>query len=216
MYNSLDAYYIFIHPYFPILPPPVLSPPVDRPLVAPQDGFGSSSGECAAAAFEPSSPISLAVSTILALIPHPNDADPSKHESVLLRRKYAHSFAESTLESIEIESDLLDSALSPSRALTVSPILRRRENFHPNVPVEIENVLALLVLCTYEYAQRGNINKMRSRAGQALVSAMDMSLHSQGDEEGQFAEAKRRAWWMCVSPLGLSKASEGTKSLFMR
>ena len=84
------------------------------------------------------------------------------------------------MESIEIESEILGSDSSPS-------------------------VLALCIMCIYEYAQRGNLIKMRSRAGQALVLAMDMSLHSQGEIEDEFSEAKRRAWWMCVSIRGLQQ-----------
>lgn len=112
------------------------------------------------------------------------------------------------MESIEIESEILDSNSSPSRALTGSSPTARRESFHPNVPVDIESIIALLILSIYEYAQRGNISKMRTRAGQALISAMDMSLHSQGDKDGGFSEAKRRAWWMCVSHDGKQLSTE--------
>ena len=112
------------------------------------------------------------------------------------------------MESIEIESEILDSESSPSRALTGSSPSARRESFHVNVPIEIESVIALLFLSIYEYAQRGNISKMRTRAGQALISAMDMSLHSQDDNGGEFAEAKRRAWWMCVSHDGKQCSAE--------
>lgn len=73
-----------------------------------------------------------------------------------------------------------------------------RTPFHPRTPVELESILALLVLCVYEYAQRGNLLKMRYRAGQALVMAMNMSLHALGEEHDEFAEARRRAWWMTV------------------
>lgn len=138
--------------------------------------------------FEPSSPISLAISAILALIPLPDDEDSSNSESVLYRRKNAQSFAESTMESIEIESEIMDSDSSPSRALSGTPASCRRPPFHANVPTELESVQALCIMCIYEYTQRGNLNKMRSRAGQALVLAMDISLHAQGDREDQFAE----------------------------
>ena len=168
-------------------------------MFRPKDEQGQGPGCNASSNFEPSSPITLAISTILALVPCPDDKDASNSESVLYRRKTAHSFAESTLESIEFESEILDSNSSPSRALTGSSPTTRRGPFHPNVPVGIESVIALLILSIYEYAQRGNISKMRTRAGQALISAMDMALHSQGDNGGEFAEAKCRAWWMCVS-----------------
>ena len=197
--DSLDAYYVFIHPYFPILPPPVSSPAVDRPLV----GFANrrnSAADIMTDDYEPSSPISLAISAILALIPHPDDQDPSNPESVHFRREHAQSFAQSTMESIEIESELLDSSTSPSRALSGDSPSFRRQPFHPKTPIEVESTLALLVLSIYEYAQRGNITKMRSRAGQALISAMNLGLHSRGNEEDDFSEARRRAWWMTVSP----------------
>lgn len=190
---------MFIHPYFPVLPPPVSGPAVDRPSFRPRDEHREGHGNNASDDFEPSSPIALAISAILALVPHIHGEEASSSESILYRNKSAHSFAESTMESIEIESEILDSDSSPSRALTGNSPTARRDPFHPNLPVEIESIIALLILSIYEYAQRGNINKMRTRAGQALVSAMDMSLHSQGDNDGQFAEAKRRAWWMCVS-----------------
>lgn len=106
------------------------------------------------------------------------------------------------MESIEIESEMSDSDSWPSPALTSSSPTARRGPCHPNVPVAIESIIALLILNIYEYAQRGNISKMRTRAGQALISAMDMSLHSQGDNGGEFAEAKRRAGWMCVNHNG--------------
>jgi len=204
LYCSLSAYYVFMHPYFPILPPPVSSPIVDQPLAGHKDE-ASPAGD-----FEPSSPISLAISTILALIPHPDEEDPSSPESVLYRRKNAQSFAESTMESIEIESEIMDSDSSPSRALTGSPSSCRRPPFHCDVPTELESILALCIMCVYEYTQRGNLNKMRSRAGQALVLAMDMSLHARGNREDHFSEAKSRAWWMCVSNLAPPSDFNGT------
>lgn len=51
----------------------------------------------------------------------------------------------------------------------------------------------------YEYAQRGNIVKMRDRASQALMRAMNLPLHDRGTEIDGFAEARRRTWWMTVS-----------------
>lgn len=197
--TSLDAYYVFIHPYFPVLPPPVSTPVLDHPLLKARDQNRKSLEHNTSIDFEPSTPITLAISTILALVPHPDDGDPSNAESVLYRRQSAQSFAQSTVQSIEMESEILDSDSSPSRALTGSSSTTQRRFFHPKVPIEIESIIALLILSIYEYAQRGNITKMRTRAGQALVSAMNISLHSQGSIGGDFSEAKRRAWWMCVS-----------------
>lgn len=89
--------------------------------------------------------------------------------------------------------------LSPSVALAHTTPTPERPSLHPDVPVELESVLALCVLAVYEYSQRGNIRKMQDRAGQALVAAMGMSLHCLGKDEGRYSEAKRRAWWMTVS-----------------
>ena len=197
--KSLNGYYVFIHPYFPVLPPPVSNLVLDRPSLRSRDQNRKNFERNTSIDYEPSTPITLAISTILALVPHPEDEDPSNPESVLYRRTCAQSFAQSTLESIEVDSEILDSNFLPSRALTSRPSTTQRRLFHPKVPVEIEGVIALLILSIYEYGQRGNITKMRTRAGQALVSAMDMSLHSQGNIDDDFAEAKRRAWWMCVS-----------------
>ncbi|KAL1836163.1 hypothetical protein VTK73DRAFT_5186 [Phialemonium thermophilum] len=61
--------------------------------------------------------------------------------------------------------------------------------------MELESIIALDVLSIYEYAQRGNLKKMQSRSGQALISAMGLSIHMHsGDDE--YAEARRRVWWM--------------------
>lgn len=114
-----------------------------------------------------------------------------------LRRDTAHSFAQAALEAVEVDSELVASSSDPSSALSEGVPQLDRDPFHPFVPVCLESVLALLLLSVYEYAQRGNINKMRNRAGQALTTAMSISLH-ETVEEDEFAEAKRRAWWMTV------------------
>jgi hypothetical protein len=152
--------------------------------------------------FEPSSPLSLAISASLALIPHPDDPNPLGTESVHRRREQAQAFAQSAFESIEIESELVESNKEPGEALSSEPSPSNRNPFHPQNPVENESIIALLLLSTYEYAQRGNIAKMRNRAGQALHAAMDLGLHAKGDEDGFYAEANRRVWWMTVSVLG--------------
>ncbi|KAL2378929.1 hypothetical protein RJZ90_005649 [Blastomyces dermatitidis] len=144
----------------------------------------------------PKSPISLAISAILALVPHPKDPNPSSPESVLLRRSYAQWFSKASLDSVEAESDLAESAANPSQALLNEHPVPKRPSLHPHVPVELEAVLALLILSVYEYAQRGNLVKMRHRAGQAFVTAMNMSLHALPPEDNIYSEAKRRAWWM--------------------
>lgn len=147
--------------------------------------------------YRPRSPLSLAISAILALIPHPSDLEPSSGASIVQRRAYAHSFAQLANSTIEAECDLDLSSTDPGQALSATRPFVRRERFHSQTPVDYESLLALLVLSVYEYAQRGNLLKMRYRAGQALAIALDKSLHAQMGND-QFSEARRRAWWMTV------------------
>jgi hypothetical protein len=189
--TSLDAYYVFIHPYFPILPPPS-AVPTDRSVPRLQDHANEFQD-----GFEPSSPVSLAISALLALIPCPDDVHHQSEESIIFRRKYAQYLATTALESIEMENEIPDSSVEPQRALESGEIASRLP-FHPDVPLELESIIALNLLSVYEYAQRGNLKKMQNRASQAFVSAMNLSLHND-TEDGEFAEAKRRTWWMTVS-----------------
>lgn len=141
------------------------------------------------------SPAALAISAILALIPSAQDSNPLAEESILFRRKYAQFLAQSAFETIETESDNPQSSVEPSRALEDSDDEYNRQPFHPSLPLELESVVAFDVLSVYEYAQRGNLKRMRTRANAALISAMGMSLHT-CHEEDTFSEAKRRVWWM--------------------
>ncbi|RAL00893.1 uncharacterized protein BO80DRAFT_425286 [Aspergillus ibericus CBS 121593] len=191
----LNAYYDFIHNYFPILPPRVDPQAPDRPLDC-VGSFTETPSEDPLLVYRPRSPLSLAISAIMALVPHPNDIEPSSPTSVIRRRTFAHTFAQMANAAIETDCELHASSTDPSEALSSERPLIDREPFHRQTPVELESVLALLVLSIYEYNQRGNLLKMRYRAGQALAIALDMSLHSLGEECDEFAEARRRAWWM--------------------
>lgn len=190
----LNAYYDFIHNYFPMLPPRASPPCRDLPLNCTIPCSNTSEPMMM---YRPRSPLSLAISAVLALIPHPNDSDPSSPASVIQRRAYAQTFAKLAHSSIEAECDLDLSSTDPGQALSSARPFVGRERFHPHAPVDNESLLALLVLSVYEYSQRGNLLKMRYRAGQALAIALDKSLHAQlGNDE--FSEARRRAWWMTV------------------
>lgn len=191
----MNAYYDFIHTYFPILPPRVSPPCRDRPLNCPVP-CPSPSPE-PVMMYRPRSPLSLAVSAILALIPHPQDPKPSSSTSVLQRRTYAHAFAQLANSIIESECDLELSSTHPGQALSNARPPVKRDRLHPQTPEDLETLLALLILSVYEYAQRGNLLKMRYRASQALALALDKSLHNQMDDN-EFSEARRRAWWMTV------------------
>ncbi|KAI0416854.1 hypothetical protein F5X98DRAFT_387612 [Xylaria grammica] len=205
----LNAYYIWIHPYFPILPPPEQVPAPDQPLALAENqsqGFQ-----------EPLSAVSLAISAILALIPCPLDSNPSGEESIRWRRTYSQFLAKAALESIENESERPESSIDPSKALDDSDEEMYREQFHPRVPLELESIIALDLLSVYEYAQRGNLKKMRARAGAALVSAMTLFLHTRKDVEDEYSEARRRVWWMtyiCVCQGSIVSNTSPTFEIF--
>lgn len=192
---SLNAYYDFIHYYFPILPPRVAPPCRDRPLHCPITCTNPSSEPLMM--YRPRSPLSLAISAVLALVPHPDDPEPSSPASILQRRTYAHTFAQLANSIIETECDLELSSTDPGQALSSPRPAVNREKLHPGTPEDLETLLALLILSVYEYTQRGNLLKMRYRAGQALALALDKSLHC-SLEDDEFSEARRRAWWMTV------------------
>lgn len=184
----LNAYYIWIHPYFPILPPPA------SPVLPDESGllFESKPMDIN----ESLSPAALAIAAILALIPCAQDSNPLAEESILFRRKYAQFLAQSAFETIETESDNPQSSVEPSRALEDSDDeYSNRPPFHPSLPLELESVVAYDILSVYEYSQRGNLKRMRSRANAALITAMGMSLHMYNEDDA-FSEARRRVWWM--------------------
>lgn len=174
-----------------------LLPPTPQQSSAPDDLQPNHLGINTSAA-ESSSPLRLAISAVLALIPLASVTNPSRPSHVALRRKTAHQLAQRSLALIEDETDMPQD-LSPSSALAHNMTAPHRQPLHPQVPIEIESVLSLCLLAIYEYSQRGNIRKMQDRAGQALVSAMNLSLHNQTDDMSDHAEARRRAWWMTVS-----------------
>lgn len=148
--------------------------------------------------FQSASPMTLAISALLALIPHPDDPYPTSPDSVLLRRNQAQVFAQLAIDGVEIENEMIESIMDPGEALSTQNMQIYRTQVHSQVRLEAESIVALLLLCTYEYSERGNISKMRKRCGQALISAMDLGLHSKGKAIYDYAESDRRIWWMTV------------------
>ncbi|KAH7141546.1 fungal Zn binuclear cluster domain-containing protein [Dactylonectria estremocensis] len=185
----LNAYYTYIHQYFPILPPPISPLKPDRPI------HWSSTGSFKTLPYT-TSPLSLAISAVLALIPLRQEEHCDTVVSTAARSSLAQRFAHAALEHVETDSEFLDftTAQPPGSLDEELPI--SRTPFHPQTPAELESVLALLILSNYEHAQRGNLLKMTSRASQALVTAKNLSLHRLGSETDRFSEARRRAWWM--------------------
>ncbi|KFY46384.1 hypothetical protein V495_02515 [Pseudogymnoascus sp. VKM F-4514 (FW-929)] len=180
--DILDAYYVYCHAYFPALPPPARIP-IDRPVA-----LGSLTG-----GYGPSTPLSLALSAMLALIPLPDDPDPKGENSTWNRRIQAHKFAQASFEALDNESELVDSIINPKDALSNGSPRTYRAPFHQDLPLELEANVALMVLSIYEYGQRGNMKKMLNRSGQSLMLALEAKLYSPIVD--QFVEARRRVWW---------------------
>jgi len=173
----------------------MLPPPLESAIGPDHPSTGAEDRQSASLEQAPTSPLRLAISAVLALVPLPSVVNPSRPSHIALRRKHAHQLVQRCLAMIEDETDIPD---SPSTALAYGITTPQRQPLHPQVPIELESVLSLCLLAIYEYSQRGNIRKMQDRAGQALMSAMNMSLHTQIESDIPFAEARRRAWWMTV------------------
>ncbi|KAG8413697.1 hypothetical protein J3459_015263, partial [Metarhizium acridum] len=161
----LNAYYIYLHQYFPILPPPVRPVTPDNPIrITSLEGCFS---------LTLTSPLALAISAMLALIPFPDqEPTPVMSAEEPLRRSIAHKLAQMALERVESDSELIDD--TPGGHPSPIPFEGQpipRFPLHPRTPVMLEGLLALLLLSNYEHTQRGNMLKMTTRASQALIMA---------------------------------------------
>lgn len=184
--TRINAYYIFIHRYFPCLPPPAETPHEDRYETI---GVHSSFANASIMPHWPTSALALAIAAILVLIPPDKRLDTMEEEDVItLRGSFADLYARSALRSLEDSLDTSDHV-----GMADNP----RSALHPAIPRRIEPVLALELLSLYECCQRGNIPRMRIRANQALTTAMDLSLHI-GTTTSLYSDAQRRCWWATV------------------
>jgi len=126
------------------------------------------------------------------------DPHALSNESMSLRRSYAEFYvqeAEATLELISNRpqpppNSELSSAYTPTCSSNAVCL---------DVPSHLQPLLALLILTVYDYCQRGDRKGMRSRAYQALMTAMDLSLHTIDLGTPEDSEMQRRAWWITVS-----------------
>ncbi|RAK99643.1 transcription factor domain-containing protein [Aspergillus ibericus CBS 121593] len=177
--DILDAYYIFIHPYYPILPPPERLPVSHNPVLLGADGF------------EPTSPLALAISAMVSLVPHKDVKEPSRPEYVKIRREVSLRFAEAAYAVVAKDYEPLQSSGAFEGSLR-DRIGRR--SFHPKVPVCLEGVIALSILGFYEYGQRGNMENTARLVNEALRMAVKIGLH-ESLEDDQYAVARRRSWW---------------------
>ncbi|KAJ5932308.1 hypothetical protein N7516_006797 [Penicillium verrucosum] len=193
-----NAYYIYIHPYLPLLPPPVAPQHEDRPTVI-RPFNEDSQAKKSRMPYWPTSSLTLALSAMLVLIPITEDTFPMAETSLALRRSYAQLFAQAALTAVETETDDLPAALITN--VFEAESCRIRNGLHPQVPNQLHPVLALVVLGIYEYCQRGNISRMRARGNQAITTAMDISLHRLDTTTTDYSEAQRRTWWMTPWPI---------------
>ncbi|KAJ5746082.1 hypothetical protein N7520_011264 [Penicillium odoratum] len=189
----LNAYYIYMHPYFPLLPPCPHLQHEDRSTFV-QSSKQFAEPKKTDLPYWPVSSLSLALSAILVLIPPISDSSPMTEAAVLLRRSYAQLYAQAALASVEREVD----ELSPASSINLigASISQEQSQLHSQVPLPLDPILALLVLAMYEYCQRGNVSRMRARVNHAVTTAMDISLHDLGSATTEYSEAQRRAWWM--------------------
>ncbi|KAL3447672.1 hypothetical protein BJX65DRAFT_307735 [Aspergillus insuetus] len=188
--DLVNAYYIYIHPSLPLLPPPTFPQYEDCPAeVAPL----SYEADRSILPFWPESPLALAISALLVLIPLPKDPEPLSESATIIRRSFAHLYVRSAEHALENNSDHHRNTHISSYASTYT--FHPTSLLHPNVYASLEPILALLVLTVYDYCQSGNRKQMRSRAHQALTAAMDLSLHALSADA---VDAQKRAWWMTM------------------
>ncbi|OJZ88121.1 hypothetical protein ASPFODRAFT_205282 [Aspergillus luchuensis CBS 106.47] len=188
-----DSYYIHIHPFLPILQPPLSDQITDRPVVVEVPSINTGSIDRSSLPHWPASALTLAISAVLVLIPLPQDSDAFSDSSVQSRRSYAQMYAEAAFSEVDKEMDRICQVLLPRQAMASINLS------------QLSPVLALVLLSIYEYCQRGNVSRMRSRANQAVTAAMDLGLHCLGITA---MEAPRRAWWSAMFVLYLSSVDQ--------
>ncbi|KAF7628283.1 Zn(II)2Cys6 transcription factor [Aspergillus flavus] len=190
--DLINAYYVFIHPYFPVLPPPAVAQYEDRPFAI---SLRTVQANQTFLPYWPTSPFALALSAILVLFPLPEDPHSMSETAASARRSYAELYANAAMSSIENWSDLPEPA---TRLTSTAGGPTRWSSLHPDLPWKLESILALVLLGMYELCQRGNFSKMRARTNQALTTAVDLSLHTADPDEPGCSDAQSRAWWMTM------------------
>ncbi|KAJ6788751.1 hypothetical protein PWT90_08537 [Aphanocladium album] len=156
--------------------------------------------------FTPASSVGLAIASILALIPVQPTSGPDL-ASAAARRSLSRYFARASLLQVEEDSEYI-SRVAGCQSEGLEQEQPFRSPFHSHVPLELEAILALLVLSNYEHTQCGNLLKMATRAGQAVTMAKCLSLHRLGVDGDGFSEARRRTWWMtylCANLCSISR-----------
>lgn len=135
---------------------------------------------------------------ILVLVPLPEDPHPMREGFVVLRRSYANMYAHAALESVETSSSERGQTIA-SHISDTNVGQEPRSSLHPEVPLTLMPILALLLLGVHEYCQHGNRRQMRAHVYHALTISMDLSLYTVGSRYSKYLAAQTRAWWMTVS-----------------
>lgn len=134
---------------------------------------------------------------LLVLLPLPEEPHPMQEVQTEIRNSYAKLYADAALKSI-------DSFSSDRDQTTAAPISTPgmdeapRSSGHPRLPCTLEPVLALLLLGVYEYCQNSDRRQMRSRIYNALILAMDLSLHVNGTANLESSDIQSRVWWIVM------------------
>ena len=158
---SFRLYYADVHPFVPVMPQQEY---MDQVLSILLD----------------ESPFLLATQTILALIPHPLDPNPSSQNSKRLRSAASRELAQRCTEA-------------------VNNLLARGQQ-------SIECVQAMTMLGLWEWSANGSVHANRERSAHAIQMAMDMHLHDMDKYENEprnrvlegvdwRKDMARRTWW---------------------
>lgn len=191
IFCRLQAYYVYIHPFLPIMPPPLSVKSRDKPIPI---NLGSLAGDFVSQDYLPHWPttsLTLAISAILSLIPLPQSPESFADSHVSTSHSQAQIFADAAFDEVHNE-------IERATRTNYETSVRFGEHVISNRLSRLYPIMALSLLSVYEYCQRGSISRMRSCANQAVAAAMDFSLHSLNETS---TEAERRAWWGAVSLL---------------
>lgn len=172
---SLDAYYLLIHPGFPILPPSTINLP----------GQQQASTAIESAQYCSDSPLLHAIATLVALVPKGAEHGNTRVHAQAARYEYAEFCSRSALKCIDDDMDSSGSLI--------------RDRFHQDVPTYLESTLANLLVAVYEYNYRGAMMRARTRTASVVTMAIDLGLHDTGSGSPLDSECKSRTWSMIVS-----------------
>ena len=172
--DRLDAYYLLIHPQFPVLPP---SP--DR--LPDEYGLGSPVSHAIDSHVSPLIP---AITALTVLVPKRAVLRCTAVQERVARRYHAERCCGLALAGIDRDMD------------TSEPLARSR--LHPEVPVHLESTIANFIIALYEYNYRGTMMRARTRMASVITMAIDLGLHDAGQEISSDSGCKKRIWAMIV------------------